>query len=83
MRKYGKYFQVSNNHTLLNDKRKSQMAVYFSKNEYSVIHISITKAKTRVANEQNRPTDGHRYSSEVPKPIVGGAASVVLSVQGV
>ena len=59
MRKYGKYIQVSKNHTLLNDKRKSQMAVYFSKNEYSVIHISITKAKTRVPNEQNRPTDAH------------------------
>ena len=47
MRKYGKYFQVSNNHTLLNDKRKSQMAVYFSKNEYTVIHISIHPSKEK------------------------------------
>ena len=54
--------------------------LYFNNGVTNTQAQVITKAKTRVTNEQNRPTDGHRYSSEVPKPIVGDAASVVLSV---
>ena len=40
----------------------------------------IVKANNRVTNEKDRPPDVHRYSSEVAKPIVGDAASVVSSV---
>ena len=32
------------------------------------------KANKRVANEKNHPTEVREYSSEVPTPIVGGAA---------
>ena len=37
-------------------------------------HLEEMKAKKRVTIENNHPTEVRRYPSEVPTPIVGGAA---------
>ena len=36
--------------------------------------MQLTKANKRVTNEKDYPTEVRQYSSEVPTPIVGGAA---------
>ena len=44
-------------------------------NRYLLINfVQLTKANKRVTNENDYPTEVPQYSSEVPTPIVGGAA---------